>query len=249
MAAARAAADEVRQLRRRHRARARAARRDRLDGGEAIMDARMFIHYFRTTADGRVVMGSGGGPIGAAAGSLTAGSPTRRRRRAPRPGCGGCFPRSPERGRARRGAGRSTSRPTNSRSSGPSLGTRVHYAAGYSGSGVGPSWLGAQALASLALGARRRVEQARRSCAAPRRRFRRSRSSGLGGGARPRRRSRSRTRRSAAPAVRRSPARSPPCRACWGCRSAGDRADRHEDGPNGLWTLGADRRTLSACGS
>ncbi len=32
-------------------------------GGEAIVDGRMFVHYFRTTADGRVVMGSGGGPI------------------------------------------------------------------------------------------------------------------------------------------------------------------------------------------
>ena len=33
-------------------------------GGEAITDCRMFLHYFRTTADGRVLMGSGSGPIG-----------------------------------------------------------------------------------------------------------------------------------------------------------------------------------------
>ncbi|MGH2998417.1 MAG: NAD(P)/FAD-dependent oxidoreductase, partial [Gaiellaceae bacterium] len=33
-------------------------------GGEAIVDARMFLHYFRTTHDGRVLMGSGSGPIG-----------------------------------------------------------------------------------------------------------------------------------------------------------------------------------------
>ena len=32
-------------------------------------------------------------------------------------------------------------------------GTRIHYGAGYSGNGVGPSWLGGQILASLALGA------------------------------------------------------------------------------------------------
>ena len=32
-------------------------------------------------------------------------------------------------------------------------GTRIHYGAGYSGHGVGPSWLGGQILASLALGA------------------------------------------------------------------------------------------------
>jgi glycine/D-amino acid oxidase-like deaminating enzyme len=31
-------------------------------------------------------------------------------------------------------------------------GTRVHYGSGYSGNGVGPSWLGGQILASLALG-------------------------------------------------------------------------------------------------
>ncbi len=33
-------------------------------GGEAVVDGRMFLHYFRTTDDGRVVMGSGSGPIG-----------------------------------------------------------------------------------------------------------------------------------------------------------------------------------------
>ena len=31
--------------------------------------------------------------------------------------------------------------------------TRIHYGAGYSGNGVGPSWLGGQILASLALAA------------------------------------------------------------------------------------------------
>src|SRR5207302_5471614 len=33
-------------------------------GGESIVDGRMFLHYFRTTPDGRVLMGSGSGPIG-----------------------------------------------------------------------------------------------------------------------------------------------------------------------------------------
>src|ERR671936_638901 len=32
-------------------------------GGEAVIDGRMFLHYFRTTPDGRVLMGSGSGPI------------------------------------------------------------------------------------------------------------------------------------------------------------------------------------------
>ena len=33
-------------------------------GGEAIIDGRMFLHYFRTTPDGRVLMGSGSGRLG-----------------------------------------------------------------------------------------------------------------------------------------------------------------------------------------
>jgi len=33
-------------------------------GGEAIIDGRMFLHYFRTTPDGRVLMGSGSGKLG-----------------------------------------------------------------------------------------------------------------------------------------------------------------------------------------
>src|SRR5204862_903116 len=33
-------------------------------GGESMSDGRMFLHYFRTTKDGRVLMGSGSGPIG-----------------------------------------------------------------------------------------------------------------------------------------------------------------------------------------
>ena len=33
-------------------------------GGEGMYDARMFLHYFRTTRDGRVLIGSGSGPIG-----------------------------------------------------------------------------------------------------------------------------------------------------------------------------------------
>ena len=32
--------------------------------GEAIVDGRMFLHYFRTTPDGRVLMGSGSGRLG-----------------------------------------------------------------------------------------------------------------------------------------------------------------------------------------
>lgn len=122
-------------------------------GGEAIVDGRMFLHYFRATDDGRVLMGSGSGPIGFggkvdnrfSADSATAGRAEAGLRRM-LPGLG--------RLRVERAWG------------GPidvsadhlpffrtKPGTRIHFGAGYSGHGVGPSWLGGQILASLVLGA------------------------------------------------------------------------------------------------
>ena len=122
-------------------------------GGEAVVDGRMFIHYFRTTDDGRVLMGSGTGPIGFGGrvderfsrDSATAGRAEAGLRRL-LPGLAGA--------RVERAWG------------GPidvsadhlpffrtKPGTRIHYGAGYSGHGVGPSWLGGRILASLALGA------------------------------------------------------------------------------------------------
>jgi glycine/D-amino acid oxidase-like deaminating enzyme len=122
-------------------------------GGEGIVDGRMFLHYFRTTADGRVLMGSGSGPIGFGGridGRFSRDGATAARAEAGLrrllPGLDGA--------RIERAWG------------GPidvsadhlpffatKPGTRIHYGAGYSGNGVGPSWLGGQILASLALGA------------------------------------------------------------------------------------------------
>ncbi len=122
-------------------------------GGEAITDGRMFLHYFRTTNDGRVLMGSGSGPIGPT-GTVDAR-----------------FFDDPETiDRAERGlrrllpalAGARIERawggPIDVSSDhlpffGTVDGARIHYGAGYSGNGVGPSWLGGQILASLVLGA------------------------------------------------------------------------------------------------
>ncbi|MFL5983090.1 MAG: NAD(P)/FAD-dependent oxidoreductase, partial [Gaiellaceae bacterium] len=122
-------------------------------GGESIVDGRMFLHYFRTTNDGRVLMGSGSGPIGFR-GKLderfTSDAPTAARA---------------ERGLRRLLPGLADARIE--RAWGGPIdvsadhlpffktvpGTRrVHYGLGYSGHGVGPSWLGGQILASLALG-------------------------------------------------------------------------------------------------
>jgi glycine/D-amino acid oxidase-like deaminating enzyme len=121
-------------------------------GGEAIIDGRMFLHYFRTTPDGRVLMGSGSGRLGLG----------------DHVGLG-ILEDVPAQARAERGLRELlpalARAPTAARWSGPIdvsadklphfgtvPGTRLHFGAGYSGNGVGPSWLGGQILASLALG-------------------------------------------------------------------------------------------------
>jgi glycine/D-amino acid oxidase-like deaminating enzyme len=112
----------------------------------------MFLHYFRTTEDGRVLMGSSSGPIGGS-GRID----------------GRFFDDAPTAARAERGLRRLLPGLAAARVEqawgGPIdvssdqlpffatvPGTRIHYGAGYSGNGVGPSWLGGQILASLVLG-------------------------------------------------------------------------------------------------
>ncbi|MFN8185881.1 MAG: FAD-dependent oxidoreductase [Gaiellales bacterium] len=120
-------------------------------GDEAISDGRMFIHYFRTTNDGRVLMGSGSGPIGfggAVDCRFTADVPTAARA---------------ELGLRKLLPGLAPARVTHawggpidvSSDHQPFYGTvpgaRIHYGVGYSGHGVGPAWVGGQILASLVL--------------------------------------------------------------------------------------------------
>ncbi len=122
-------------------------------GGEAITDGRMFVHYFRTTADGRVLMGSGSGPIGFGGGvdrRFTRDEPTAARAEA------GLRRLLPVLADARIDA--SWGGPIDVSADhlpfyGTVPGTRTHYGVGYSGSGVGASWLGSQILASLVTGA------------------------------------------------------------------------------------------------
>jgi glycine/D-amino acid oxidase-like deaminating enzyme len=121
-------------------------------GHEAVTDGRTFLHYFRTTDDGRVLMGAGAGQIG------FGGKVDER-----------FFADAAVRGRAEAGlrrllpglAGVAVERTWGgpidvSADRLPFFGThgssRLHYGVGYTGNGVGPSWLGGQILASLALG-------------------------------------------------------------------------------------------------
>jgi glycine/D-amino acid oxidase-like deaminating enzyme len=123
-------------------------------GGEAVVDGRMFLHYFRTTDDGRVLMGSGSGPIGFAGridgrftGDLATAARAERGLRRLLPGLDGA--------RIERAWGGPIDVSADHLPFfGTVPGTAVHYGLGYSGHGVGPSWLGGQILASLAVGRR-----------------------------------------------------------------------------------------------
>jgi glycine/D-amino acid oxidase-like deaminating enzyme len=122
-------------------------------GEEGLADMRMFVHYFRTTIDGRVLMGSGSGPISyngnAVDPSLTqdAASAARAERGLRRllPGLGDVGVAKVWGG----GIDVSSDRLPFFRTL---PGTRVHYGCGYSGHGVNPTYIGGQSLASLVLG-------------------------------------------------------------------------------------------------
>jgi glycine/D-amino acid oxidase-like deaminating enzyme len=120
--------------------------------GLAISDSRRLVHYYRPTSDGRVVFGKGGGRIGFAdhMDRSTWAKPSRESevvsqfRRT--------YPTLAGVGIANSWSGAvdysSDSMPFFGR-----LGAspRVHYGVGFSGNGVGPSYLGGKILASLAL--------------------------------------------------------------------------------------------------
>lgn len=121
-------------------------------GGEGIADLRMFIHYFRTTQDGRVLMGSGSGPI-SYGGNTHDPALTNDRASAARAerGLRRLLPALNQTRVARMWGGAidvSADRLPFFRTMPRS---RVHYGCGYSGHGVNATYIGGQCLASLVL--------------------------------------------------------------------------------------------------
>jgi glycine/D-amino acid oxidase-like deaminating enzyme len=104
-------------------------------GREPVFDARTYLHYFRTTADNRVLMGSASGQAERAERALRS-----------------FFPALDDVAVEYAWEGPIDVSSDRFPFFSTIPGTRVHYGLGYTGNGVGPSWLGGRLLASLALG-------------------------------------------------------------------------------------------------
>ncbi len=117
--------------------------------GENIHDCRTLLHYFRTTADGRIALGWGGGHMGVGGrhrerldiDASAAAHATAALRR--------FFPRLADRQITHAWGGPIDVSPTHL----PIFGSRgsVHHGFGFTGNGVGPTYLGGEILARLAL--------------------------------------------------------------------------------------------------
>ena len=121
-------------------------------GGEAVIDGRMFLHYFRTTNDGRVLMGSGSGPIGYGGRIDQRFTSDRATVRRAEQGLRHLLPDLAEARITHAWGGPIDVSSDHLPFFGTVPRTRIHYGAGYSGHGAGPSWLGGQILARLVLG-------------------------------------------------------------------------------------------------
>jgi glycine/D-amino acid oxidase-like deaminating enzyme len=125
-------------------------------GGECITDGRTLLHYFRTTPDGRIAFGWGGGRLaygGRVNGRIevdpdVAASTWRHLLR--------IFPMLEGRAITHAWGGPIDVSPSHIPQVGTLPGSRVHFAFGFTGNGVGPTHLAARALASLALDRRDR---------------------------------------------------------------------------------------------
>lgn len=121
-------------------------------GEEGISDMRMFLHYFRKTPDGRVLMGSGSGPIAfnGHTDSLRLREDAPSARRAER-GLRRLLPAFRDVPLAKAWGGQIDVSADRLPFFKTMPGTRIHFGCGYSGHGVNPTYIGGQCLASLVL--------------------------------------------------------------------------------------------------
>jgi glycine/D-amino acid oxidase-like deaminating enzyme len=118
-------------------------------GGEPIADGRTLLHYLRTTRDGRIAFGWGGGRMGFGARRLARLETDADAARTARTDLLRFFPQLAGRRVTHAWGGPIDVSPTHL----PIFGSRgaVHHGFGFTGNGVGPSYLGGEILARLAL--------------------------------------------------------------------------------------------------
>ena len=110
-------------------------------GGECITDARTFVHYFRTTRDGRIAFGWGGGRLAPGArlgGRVEVDAEVARR---PAATSSRCSRQLEGRTITHAWGGPIDVSPSHLPQIGTLDGAPVHYAFGFTGNGVGPSHL------------------------------------------------------------------------------------------------------------
>jgi glycine/D-amino acid oxidase-like deaminating enzyme len=119
-------------------------------GGECITDSRSSLHYYRTTRDGRIAFGGGGGrgAVGSRVGSRFTHDLESARRAAA--GLRRTFPSFANVPIEDSWGGPIDMSPSHFPFFGTLAGGNVHFGVGYSGNGVAPSHLGGQVLAGLA---------------------------------------------------------------------------------------------------
>jgi glycine/D-amino acid oxidase-like deaminating enzyme len=120
-------------------------------GGECITDGRTLVHYFRTTPDGRIAFGWGGGQLAYGARLHGRVEVDREVAQTAAAQLVQLFPQLRGRRITNAWGGPIDVSPSHLPQLGTLPGAPIHFAFGYTGNGVGPSQLAGRTLASLAL--------------------------------------------------------------------------------------------------